>query len=389
MAANKKSNKTLFTVGEYGSSVSVIRRARSPNLYLRIRATNKWSALGHAELERAKEQARELRTTLESTAKAQALGVTTVGMVFARWEKVKTPTLARPKEDQRRLDLWQWFLKDDTDAHTVGRDVIDAFVERRKKGLGELRISSDDTQPYRFGPVTLYTVGADVKWLKQVFKWATHTSPPLLRYNPLSFADKDYQRKFLNKNKRQPIASQDHLEDVLKACVTIEPRFPFWLRFANALGWRETEICHLRYSAFNKRTRKVRYWNPKTNSGWDVPLTEEVREVLDDFLQAFPGVGDTWMFPAPRADGPWREKYPNKLILQAEKAAGVQEHFPPHAYRRKWVTERLAGGANPKALAQAGGWASVRTLDIYNKPSDDMVFEAASKPVRLRRAQDV
>ncbi len=370
-----------YSVGGYGYSVVACERAASPHLYLTWYNDGKkvWQSLKHGDQAKAQVQADLLSASLLAGMRAQNDGVITVAQVFAAWEVDRKARLKRPKEAQTRLDRWQEFLTGSRDVYSINRRLIDQFVERRQRGMGEL------------GPVSMHTVGADVKWLKTLFNWAVACE--LLEYSPLGFADRVYLRQFRNVNVSRPRATEDHFEKVLGKAANVNRRFPYWLRFLNALGWRESAVCQLRRSDFDTRSRKKaphgrvlkRAESDKMGVERWVPMSRELRAAFDDMMREFPTVGGVHLFPGVRTSKkPWSRFYASKLLKRAEKDAKVRDHFPPHAYRRKWATERKH---MPRAdVAAAGAWLSPRTMELYEQPDEATLFEVMDKPLRMREA---
>jgi len=371
-----------YSVGGYGYTVTACARANSPYLYLTwydAKQKKVWRSLEHADRGKAEGAAKQLSASLLVGQEAHAEGSVTVAEVFGGWERDRGSKRKRPKEDNRRADLWQGFLTGTRDMYSINRRVIDQFVEQRRRGLGEL------------GPVSMYTVGEDVRWLKTVCNWAV--AGELLQFSPMGFADRVYLRQFRNVNVKRPRATQEHFEKVLKKAGTVNFRFPYWLRFVHALGWRESAICQLRRSDFDTRTRKQaphgrilkRAESDKMGVERWVPMSRELRTAFNQMMREFPTVGDVFLFPGVRTKKkPWSRFYASKLLKRAEKDAKVQDHYPPHAYRRKWVNDRKT---YPRAdVAAAGAWLSVRTLEIYEQPDEATLFEVMDQPRKEREA---
>ena len=116
-----------------------------------------------------------------------------------------------------------------------------------------------------------------------------------------------------------------------------------------------------------------------------VPVTREVREVLDRIQRERPGMGAAPLFPGPKNPGaPIRYELASAWLLEAEKLAELpkQDGSLWHAFRRKWATERKA--LPDVDVAAAGGWKSPRTLvELYQRPDSATMYRVVSEGTKL------
>lgn len=99
------------------------------------------------------------------------------------------------------------------------------------------------------------------------------------------------------------------------------------------------------------RRRRIRSYLPEARAAFDRAMSPE-------------DVPGPLLFPAPKdAERPLGYDQARSYLRRAETRAGVE--FPNgaswHAYRRAWATRR--GGHSLRHVANAGGWATVRTLE--------------------------
>jgi hypothetical protein len=157
-------------------------------------------------------------------------------------------------------------------------------------------------------------------------------------------------------------------------------------------------------------------------SGW-VPLSESVRSGIDRIRAVNPALGESPLFPAPRArekarapqpaaaanatnvvalpvtgagsaarvtevPKPWTRHYSRALLERAEGLAnlGKVEGGDFHPYRRKWSTERKH--LPDVDVAAAGGWSDTRALKTsYQQVDDATLLAVISEPTKLREAK--
>lgn len=368
----RKKKLWRVTVGGYGYSVTACQRNGSPHLYLSYRAGKKkvWRSLGHDDRVAAESEARKLAALHLSQSRAQATGVITTTTLFAEYQSNRSAVKARPGSDKSCLDLWLAFLKD-MDASKINRDHLDAFVKQRRAGMGKRKAVKNKT------------ILEDVSLLKTVLTWAVETGRIVV--NPVA----GYTLPKVT-NRRRPIASEDRFEALMKKADKVNPRFPYLLSLVNAMGWRVSALCSLRASDLDfRKTNAAPHGLLFKRGEYDkmgvehwVPLNHEARTALDGLLSRWPAVGDVWLFPAVRSKKkPWTRYYARDLLNTVEEAAGLDSRGF-HSFRRKWATERKH---LPRAdVAAAGGWTSVRTLDIYQQVDDETMYAVVSEPRKLR-----
>lgn len=67
-----------------------------------------------------------------------------------------------------------------------------------------------------------------------------------------------------------------------------------------------------------------------------------------------------------------------QMVLDAAKAAGVEDHVSPHVFRHSYATHLLDGGADIRVVQELLGHASVTTTQIYTLITIDKVRESYS-----------
>lgn len=152
-------------------------------------------------------------------------------------------------------------------------------------------------------------------------------------------------------------------------------------------GKRRSSIVGLRWSDFDFSTSRVT-WSPlydKRRKTWVVKYPMSFFETVREFQRRLGAVGG-YVFP--REDDlnrPIPRELVSQWIRKAEEAAGLPklDGGTTHPYRRKWRSER--GHLPPKAVAIAGGWSDLATMErCYNQPDDADVLAVTSEPNKRR-----
>jgi integrase len=309
-------------------------------------------------------------------------------------------------EAETRLAIVRAGIGDARDVRTLSENDVRHYEARRRAGgirYGDGRAT---------GKVRQRSVQADIKLLKQVLNWACSVTYPdgsrLLERNPLQYVRVKGEHDVI-----RPIASYDRFQATRKAMqefqqryakeaqsleseqdrARAERRYLSWVRAELALvllegtGKRRSSIIGLKWSDFDNARHCVT-WRPehdKKRKTWTVPYPPTFFEMVREFQRRL-GVAGGYLFP--REDG-CEQHAPRELISQwirkAEVAAGL-EKLPGgtcHPYRRKWRSERRH--LPTKAVALAGGWTDVATMErCYDLPDDADVLAVTSETNKRR-----
>jgi hypothetical protein len=239
------------------------------------------------------------------------------------------------------------------------------------------------------------TIDADLIYLNAALNWATNymvEGTPLLKSKP-----KVPRCKPQTGTLRQPVAAEDDLEALRPVLDEVDSQklLSFWLELMNQFGWRVTGLSHVMASDVDftaqvhrpHGTLKKNSTVDKERRGDGVPLTAPIAKLLGRLL-AFRGLttdDDEYLFPSPSdATKPWSRWHVGRLLIKAEKAAGIAHIGGLHAWRRKWHTERKNYPAQD--VAAAAGYADPRSVDRYRHSDPATIYQVVSKPtVEIRR----
>lgn len=165
------------------------------------------------------------------------------------------------------------------------------------------------------------------------------------------------------------------------------------LVLAHHTGRRISAILALRYRdiRLDRRPYPSIRWpadTDKTNREALVPVSSEVRAVLESIVRERPGIGAAPIFPAATDPSrPTSTMVASSWLLRAERLAGVEKHDGSlwHAYRRGWATARKH--LPDVDVAAAGGWADTTTLRaVYQQADESTMYRVVSEPMQIRQA---
>ncbi len=394
-----------YTAGEKPHSVRVYERTPGGPVYARTwdSARGLWRkrSLGHRDRPKAKAFAHELHAKLVQGTEDRRKERTTLGSLLALYLRHRTPVKCETeqREDRRRASLWIRVLGMDREPSDITLREWERFVRDRSSGAIDAR--GNPVPPEKRRAVRARAVERDCTFLSAVCNWGTRWRTDegyLLQENPVRGLPVPRE-----KNPRRPVASEDRYERTRavsdQVMMTVgwngkpevrRSHLTELLDLANLTGRRLSSIRLLTYADIlpdRGPSGSLRFRADADKMGYDsvVPMTPGVRSVIDRVLRDRLGIGNAPLFPSPKDLGQPVSRYLcDKWLREAERVAGVEKLDGRlwHAYRAKFATEMV--DVPDRVLAKLGGWKAVRTLDLYQQPSDDVMLEALAKRRELR-----
>ena len=377
-----------FIAGEKGSTRVRAFDRGGRGLYLEWRertgATSKRvrQALGHSDRERAKGEAEALALAFRRHERAPRAPVT-LGALFAGYLTEVTPGKRQTsrEHDTRCAEMFCRIFGADRKPSTLSRREWDRFISDRRAG----RVAPKGV---RLGkPVGARVIAYDLAALRAVLNWATMVGDGeggmLLDRNPL-------KNLALPRNEspaRRVITAEQYAALRAAAARFRNPRIAVFLTLAHETGHRAASIRQLRWSDIDLE-RRVVCWRAeadKIRHEHTTPLTDEAVAVLRAEQARAATIGDAWVFPSARGEGPLTKDaamhYWGRLAAAAGLPAG--ERYGWHCCRRKFATELKQ--TNLKDLCALGGWKAAATLlTCYVAPDEGTQREALEKRRELR-----
>lgn len=396
--------------GPYGCRVRIFEDPASGILYGETRdptlpSGRRSRSLRHRDRKRAERWAVEQVAKLQRHEEVMLDRIPRLGVVRDLYGRYETPKKVpnEQRADARRTELWTRVLGADKNLNQITRRDWDRFIELRASGTIDARgrvVAETARRPVRKG-----TVKADLVFLRTLIHWAMRwqdrTGGYLMREDPTrGFAvPKDL-------NPRRPVATLDRYETVLAAAEQVEMRVTWGetrasrrsylkelLVLAHHTGRRISAILALQYEdlRLDRKPYAAIRWpadTDKTNRESLVPVSPEVKAVLESILRERPGIGAAPIFPAAtNPSKPTSTMVASSWLLEAEKIAGVEKHDGSlwHAYRRGWATARKH--LPDVDVAAAGGWADTATLKaVYQQADETTMYRVVSQPMEIREA---
>ena len=280
------------------------------------------------------------------------------------------------------------------DVRTLTERDQAAYVARRTAG-GIVRPNGTKSVPVR-----IRSVEADLAILHIMLRWATTVRLPdgsrWLERNPLEGIPRPRE-----KNPVRPVATAERFERTrgelkkLAASSKSDTERNRWRRIELALviveatGRRLSAVRRLRWEDVDLEKQYIRWRAEADKRGreWLVPMTPSLTEAIRGFRNRL-GVLGGWIFAAEKNPGqPMDRHLFDKWLSLAERTAKLPKLKGGmwHPYRRKWATERQHHPL--KAVAEAGGWKDLETLQVcYQHPDRDALLAVMSEPRKLRDA---
>jgi integrase len=345
----------------------------------------------------AKRQASNLSNLL--IRKERPTRIVTVADLFRLFQRDEVAALhgKHGDETERALEAWKRFLGSRTPVERVGVREWKAYSRDRASGEMDAR-GGRVSNPEKRRPVGPRTVAKDLKVLRQacIFgtRYRTRDGGFLLRVDPTRGLPLPSE-----KNPARPVADDATLTALMEKAANVtmrhgsdEVRTPLreLLILAAYTGRRIGSILALRWSDWrpDEGTHGAMRWRAdadKLGREWWTPVHPAVRGTLEAWRAASPGLGETWVFPAPESHGPIRVDVARRWLLHAEKKARIphRQGFGFHAFRRMWATKRKH--LSPTDVAHVGGWKDTATLQrVYQQPDPDTMEDVVLGDRELR-----
>ena len=373
--------KVLFKVGGRGCTVSLVKRSDSPYLYLRWwdnslrkgKGDYIYESLKHEDRGEGEAAALDASAILRRGKRPGKEKVLALAALLGAYELHKT---AKKKERQQKTDRWRMdyfldFYGAQREALSIDVDALDGYVEhRRAEGAGDT------------------TIGHEIVFLRGVMTWATTKrgadGKPLMLYNPLAGA-----KRIRSAEPNTPIADARAFAAIYRYADRVDPQKllrPF-LMLTHEHGWRLSAWRQLWASDIDLRPwkdpttgfiwphgriRKRKATDKKGKGDWN-PMSPRSQKAAKLLLKRSAAIGDTYLFRAPVAAGPWQEQHALDLLHRTEAYASEVLGEPIelggfHALRRKWATDRK--GMEIVDVAAAGDWHPATVLRYQKKDSE-------------------
>ena len=319
-------------------------------------------SLGHRDQEKAKQQADEAAAKLGrmEALKPEEL---TLQELFDIYGGEVTPdkALTTQDHDKAAAKLFLRCFGPNRKAKDLSRRDWDRFIRERLSG----RFTGSAVGPR--------TVARDLKWLLAVLNWATMAGDGrggfLLERNPLKGLDIPKEE-----SPKRPILSQERYKVMLDVADRIGWRFNVALILVHETGHRIGAVRQLRWSDVDLERGVIRWRKSSDKIGMEheTPLTEEALEAFEEARKHNPGIGDAWVFPAPKnASEACRKDLMTKLWKRAEKLAGLEpiRWLGWHGLRRRFATDLKQ--IPLRDLCDLGGWKDPDTVVKCYQTADE------------------
>lgn len=375
-----------YSTGERGRNrVRVFAHRGTGRLFLELYEgrTRKRIALGHRDQERAKAKAEEVAIALRQ-GEPPAGATLTLHTLFDNYLREVSPQKSAGSRghDRRAVHLFLSCFSPQRDVATLSRRDWDAFIRWRREG-GDRRKGRS-----RGRAVGDRVIVQDLKFLQAVLNWAVvagdGTGGYLLERNPLKGMPFPKEP-----TPRRPVVTDEQYRSLLNVSEGVSPLFRAALIVAHETGHRIGSIRLLRWSDVDLERGTIRWRaeNDKIGYEHETILTSAAVQALEELRQVEPGIGDTWVFPAPGASGdPCSRHLMRDWWQRGEQLAGIprQTGLGWHSLRRKFATEMKHTPL--KDLCYLGGWKEPQTvLKCYQRPDEDTMREALAHRKRLVR----
>lgn len=409
--ATRKRNVWAQPIGSYGSRIRLSEDPQSGIIQAEMRDPTlkcgyRQRSLGHRDRKRAIKWAYRQLAKLADEEQVLRERTPTLKLILDLYRQHQSPKKCRSEQqgDGRRSDMWGRFLGERKDLRRITRHLWDSFITLRGSGAIDSRGNAVDIDSRK--PVRDATVAADLIFLRSVLRWATRWQSEDGRY----LLAEDVTRGFeipIERNPRRPVATVDRYEAIMAVADQVMTRVEWSgervyqrsflgsvLTLVHHTGRRVSAVLKLRFEdlKLDQGPHGSICWpahSDKIGRETVVPVSLEVRETLNQIMEARPGIGAAPIFPAAKdPSSPISIDRAREWLIEGERLAGLKKMDGSlwHAYRRGWATSRKH--LPDVDVAFSGGWINASTLrDIYQQPDDATLFRVVSEPTRIEEAK--
>lgn len=224
------------------------------------------------------------------------------------------------RDQPRKIRKVADFLGRDREVLSLSESDVHRYSEARRTG-----------KTGAGNAVRLGTIWGELTALKIACSWATrhrvNGNRKLLPENPLAGISIPQES-----SPRRPVATEARYLALKEIAPTLNPMFSLALDLAWATGHRIGAILHLRWDDIDFRESEAtphgsirwRQEHDKIRNDHTVPMNELASEALSQARKEAPGIGKSWVFPAPRDPSrPLDRRLMSSWLRKAVGKAGV------------------------------------------------------------------
>jgi integrase len=333
-------------------------------------------ALGHSDMELAKEAAEELAAKLRRSAPSVTAKLE-LSSLFEMYLREVTPgkSAGTQRHDRMCAEMFLRAFRRDREPHTLNLRDWNWFIRQRRDGI--LRPRSVEVKR----TVRNRVIAHDLKFLLAVLNWATLAGDGkggfLLDRNPLKGLPVPREE-----NPSRTVLTLEQYQRLVGAAAKEGGQVECFVKLAWHTGHRSSSIRNLRWSDVDLEGRRIHWRGENDKIGLDHwnPLHSEVLEALKahkavlELVQNCP-LSDEWIFPALRdTSKPMPRETVHKMWMRLATAAKlpVGQRLGWHSFRRAFSNRLHRSGAPFRDLQDLGGWKSPKTLtEVYLLPDEE------------------
>ena len=379
MMARTKRSRRSYSAGEWGRNrVRVFPDPKTGLIQIEWRENGRRRSrsLKHRDWALAKKQADEVAaggheascSPGDAQAEREPL---TLETLFDIYGDEVTPAKGKRSRGYDRVatKMFLKFFGRDRRPATLSQRDWDRFIRARRAG----RVGPSGR------PVSDRTIEHDLRFLLAALNWAGKSRDEegrlLLESNPLRGLKVPRE-----KNPTRVVLTQAEYEALLQASPEMDWRFRVALVLAHETGHRIGAICKLRWSDIDIEGRTIRWRSEHEKTGYEhrTPVTTEALAALEEARRGNPGIGETFLLPAPR--NPSKSVSRSRARTWWSKAQALAGLEPKrgrgwHSLRRKFASDLMDQPL--KVLCELGGWKDAQTvLQCYQRADEDRLRKA-------------
>ncbi len=305
----------------------------------------------------------------------------TLGTLLDTYNGEADPNRSTKKHNERAAALFVACWGRDRLVTSLAPADVETYIRARRAGT----VAPNG----RVGqPVRDRVLEEDLTYLRTVIRWATKKRKDaagrwLLEVDPLGDAvaiprERDPRRTFL---------PADEVAAMLTKAKATDRRVWLAMVLCRETGRRLNSVRQLQWADIDQEAGTITWQGERQKNGQTrvTPMTDTLRESLRDEQRARAAIGETWLFPSAKDDGPITREVFYKGWATIRTALDLKMTGAAfHAFRRELASDLAT--APLAVVAELGGWKHPEVaLKVYQAPNLDQQRDVLAKRAQYRR----
>lgn len=178
------------------------------------------------------------------------------------------------------------------------------------------------------------------------------------------------------KSKERVFLTADEVNQLIESLE--QPIIKYVVILMSYTGLRIKEAINLRLKDVDLKKNVVQVINGKGGKNRTVPISVELNELLQHYLEHVRPETESINFFATAKTGSISQQYVNVALKKATKKAGIDKHITSHILRHSFASRLVQSNVHVAIIQRLLGHADVRTTSIYMHANQSELLDAVN-----------